>query len=288
MKKILFNASLSGGFLTEKQGQGITQNQILRILELEKERDTGINSNGNKVKFEGNKVTELEKLIKQRDALEELSDTAKSIVKQTWRKLELGIVKKVKSKFLEKGTYNEEDSITLLTEVEGVVYKKNTERKENDYFTGECDIFKDFISKKIVIDIKTCWDAETFMNAKPSLDNEVQGEIYMKLWDADEFHLKFCLTDCPPHILTKEKYNATREFYDKDMSDEELSMVDELIKPIHEQIERNLVYSNNPNIKKEDCVKTFIFKRDKERYSKLEHRAKMGQDYYKTIKLNQI
>lgn len=287
MKKILFNASLSGGFLTDKQGTTFTEVMAQKIIEMEKERDTGLNANGNKVKFEGTKKPEeLAELIKRRDAPEELSDTAKAIVKQTWRKLELGIVKQIKSKFLEKGTYNEEDSISLLTDVENVAYVKNTERRENDYFTGECDIFKDFVHKKIVIDTKTSWDAETFMNAKPSLDNEVQGEIYMELWDADEFHLKFCLIDCPPHLLEKEKHHATSKFYDKDMSDEELNMVDELIKPIHEQIERNLIYSNNPNIKKEDCIKTFIFKRDREKYKKLESRAKLGQEYYKTIRLN--
>jgi len=287
MKKILFNASMSGGFLTEKQGQGITDVQLSRIDELLFEKLNGVNANGNKVKWEGTKKPdELSELIKKRDAPPELSDTAKSIVKATWRKLELGIVKQIKSKFLDKGTYNEEDSITLLTEIEKVAYEKNTERRENDFFTGECDIYKKLEDKKIVIDTKTSWDSETFMNAKPSLDNEVQGEIYMELWDADEFHLKFCLTDCPPHLLQKEKDNATRMFYDKNMSDEELNIIDELIKPIHEQVEKNLVYSTNPNIKKEDCIKTFIFIRDREKYKKLEEKAKLGQEYYKTITLN--
>ena len=287
MKKILFNASLSGGFLSDKQGNSFTDVMANKLIELEKEKETGLNINGNKVKFEGTKKPdELAELIKRRDAPDELSDTAKTIVRQTWRKLELGIEKQIKSKYLDKGTYNEEDSISLLTDVENVIYVKNTERKENNFFTGECDVFKEFPDKKIVIDTKTCWDSETFMNASASLDNEVQGEIYMELWDADEFHLKFCLIDCPPHLLEREKKYATDKFYDKEMSDEELYMVDELVKPIHEQIERNLIFSNNPNIKKEDCIKTFIFKRDKDKYQKLENRAKLGQEYYKTITLN--
>lgn len=187
---------------------------------------------------------------------------------------------------MDKGLYSEEDSISLLTEVENIVYVKNERRVDNDYFTSECDIEKQFEDKKIIIDTKTSWDAETFINAKPSLDNEVQGEIYMESYDADEFHLKFCLVDCPPHLLQKEKDDAKRKYFAPDMNDAELQAMEEAMEPIYEQIERNLIYSTNPNIKKEDCIKTFVFYRNKDRYNKLVEKAKLGQTYYKTLKLN--
>jgi TfoX/Sxy family transcriptional regulator of competence genes len=44
----------------------------------------------------------------------------------------------IKSKYLDKGLYAEEDVIT--TEVDGVFYVKNDERKSNANHTGECDI----------------------------------------------------------------------------------------------------------------------------------------------------
>lgn len=287
MSKILFHASASGALLTEKQGTSFTETMKSRMAELESERDTGLNKNGNKCKWEGTtKPQELEDLIVRKNAPPELSDTAKTMVKKLWLWRELGIKKEIKSKFLDKGLYSEEDSISLLTEVENIVYVKNERRVENDYFTSECDIEKQFKDKKIIIDTKTSWDAETFINAKPSLDNEVQGEIYMESYDADEFHLKFCLVDCPLHLLQKEKDDAKRKYFAPDMTDEELQAMEEAMEPIYEQIERNLIYSTNPNIKKEDCIKTFVFYRNKERYNKLVEKAKMGQTYYKTLKLN--
>lgn len=285
--KILFHASSSGALLTEKQGESFTEKMQQRITELESERDTGLNSNGNKVKFEGTKKPEeLAELIRRKNAPPELSDTAKAMVKKLWLWLELGIKKEIKSKYLDKGIYVEEDSISLISRVENVVYVKNEIRKKNDYFSGECDIEKQFDDKKIIIDTKTCWDAETFILSKPSLDNITQGDIYMELYDADEFHLKFCLIDCPPHLIKKEKENARYKYFDGDMNNEELQNLEDAMKPIYTQIEKNLIYSNNDKISPEDCIKTFIFKRNKERYAKLEEKAKLGQAYYKTLSLN--
>jgi hypothetical protein len=288
-KKILFNASSAGSLMTEKKGTEFTEVNKLRVEELISERDTGINKNGNKVKWEGTlKPSELEELITKRDATPELSDTAKNYIKRVWLKYEKGIVKSIKSKFLDKGLFQEEESITLLTEVENIAYSKNEERRENEFFTGECDIFKDFGLKKIVIDTKTCWDAETFINAKPSLDNEIQGVVYMEQWDADEFHLKFCLVDTPEHLVQREKDLEKWKYYSGDMNPEELDAFERAMEPIYDQIEQNLVYSNNPKIKREECIKTFVFYRDKEKYQKLVSKAKLGLEYYKTISLNMI
>jgi hypothetical protein len=287
MSKILFNASSSGALMTEKRGTEFTEANKLRIEELISERDTGINKNGNKVKWEGTqKQSELDDLIKKRDTVPELSDTAKNYVKRVWLKYEKGIYNNIKSKFLDKGLMQEEESITLLTEVEKIAYSKNEERRDNDFFSGECDIYKDFGNKKVVIDIKTCWNSETFINAKPSLDNEIQGVVYMELWDCDEFHLKFCLVDTPSNLVQREKDIEKYKYFSGDMTDEELDMLEKSIQPIYDQIERNLVYSNNPLIKKEECIKTFIFYRDKEKYNKLISKAKLGLEYYKTLTLN--
>jgi len=287
MENILFNASSAGALMTEKKGSEFTEVNKLRIKELITERDTGLNKNGNKVKWEGTlKSSELEYLEKKRDATPELSDTAKKYVKRVWLKYEKGIVKNIKSKFLDKGLFQEEESISLLTEVEKIAYSKNEERKENDFFTGECDIFKDFGNKKIVIDTKTSWDAETFINAKPSLDNDTQGVVYMELWDCDEFHLKFCLVDTPEHLIQREKDLEKWKYFSGDMSDAELDLFEKQMQPIYDQIERNLTYSNNEKIKREECIKTFIYYRDKNKYEKLVSKAKLARDYYKTLTLN--
>ena len=169
IKDVLFNASSAGALLTEKQGNSFTDVMAKKLAELEKERDTGFNINGNKVKFEGpKKPKELADLIKRRDAPPELSDTAKTLVRKTWLKYEKGIYSQIKSKYLDKGIFKEEDSISLITEVEGVLYVKNEERINNEYFSGEADIVKDFEDKRLIIDTKTSWSAETFFSAEPT------------------------------------------------------------------------------------------------------------------------
>lgn len=286
-EKVLFNASSAGALLTEKQGARFTDNQLARIKELENERDFGININGNKVKFEGTKKPEeLAELIAKRDAPPELSDTAKALVRKVWLRNEKGIYDTIKSKYLDKGIFKEEDSISLVTEVEGVLYVKNEERIENEYFTGECDIIKDFEHKRLIIDTKTSWSAQTFMESKSTLDYEVQGQIYMELWDADEFELKFCLVDTPENLVQREKDTTKWKYFSGDMTDDELNKMEVLMQPIYDQIDRNMIFSDNPNIQKEECIKTFYFKRDRDLYAKLVEKVKLARIYYQTLTLN--
>ncbi len=286
-EEILWRASGSGALMTNKSGSVITETQLKKIDELLSEKLNGVNAAGNKVKFEGTKKPEeLADLIAKRDALPELSDTAKAFVRKVWLQIKKGVYLDIKSKYLDKGLYAEEDAITLLTEVEGVFYVKNEERRTNSDHTGECDIYKEFPDKKIVIDTKCSWSPETFMNATDDTGYEWQGRIYMELWDADEFHLKYCLVDAPPHLVQKEKDNAKWKYYSGDMNPEELDFFEKAMEPIYDQIERNMVYSNNPNFTKEERVKTFVFYRDREKMKLMAERVKMAREYYQTITLN--
>lgn len=287
IEQVLFRSSGSGALMTNKQGAVFTEVQKARIAELLQEKLTGLNANGNKVKWEGTKKPdELDELIAKRDAPPELSDTAKAFVRKIWLQNEKGVVIDIKSKYLDKGIYREEDAISLLTEVENVFYVKNDERRTNEDHTGECDVYKEFPNKKIVIDTKCSWDPETFMKAAPDVNYEWQGNIYMELWDADEFHLKYVLVDAPPHIVQKEKDAAKWKYFSGDMTDAELDLFEKSMQPIYEQIERNLVYSNNPAFTKEERIKTFVFYRDKEKMKLMKERVKLARQYYQTITLN--
>ncbi len=287
IEKVLFRASGSGALMTEKQGAGITENQLAEIAELENERDFGVNINGNKVKWAGTKKPDrLAELILKRDAPPELSETAKAFVRKVWLQIKKGVIKDIKSKFLDKGIFCEEDSITLISEIDGILYLKNEERRTNSDHTGECDVFKDFGHKKIIHDVKSTWDCDTFMASKPSTDNEWQGHIYMELWDADEFHLRFCLVDCPPHLVQREKDSAKYKYFAGDMSDAELDLFEKSMEPIYRQIEQNLIYSDNPAFTKEERVKTYIFTRDKSKMEAMAEKVKLARDYYDTITLN--
>jgi hypothetical protein len=48
------------------------------------------------------------------------------------------------------------------------------------------------------------------------------------------------------------------------------------MEPIYEQIERNLVYSNNPALTKKN-VKTFIFYRDKVKMAEMKEAVKLAR-----------
>lgn len=287
IEQVLFRASGAGALMTNKQGAVFTDVQKARISELLQEKLTGLNANGNKVKFEGTKKPEeLAELIAKRDAPPELSDTAKAFVRKVWLKNEKGIVKDIKSKYLDKGTFNEEDAITLISDVDGIKYFKNDERFRNEDHEGECDVVEQLSDKKLIIDVKCSWDAETFMASKPSIDYEWQGRIYMELWDADEFQLRYCLVDCPAHLLQKEKEFAWRKYYADTMTVEEEAELDVMMQPIRDQIDRNMIYSIGDRFTKEERVKTFTFYRDKEKMKLMAERVKMARDYYKTITLN--
>lgn len=289
IEKVLFRASGAGALMTKKQGTGITAVQLARIEELLKEKLTGVNASGNKIKWDGTKKPEeLAELIARRDAPPELSETAKAFVRKVWRQYEKGFIKEIKSKFLDKGLFREEDAITLISEVDGVFYKKNEERRENEDHTGECDIFKEFPIKKITQDTKCSWDPETFMDAKPDPLYEGQGQIYMELWDADEHHIRYCLVDAPPHLVQKAKDDAKWKYYSGDMTDAELDALEKMMQPIYEQIERNMVYSTNPAYTKAERVKTFIYKRDREYMKEMKAMVKLAREYYQTLTLNGV
>ncbi len=77
---------------------------------------------------------------------------------------------------------------------------KNTERRENDWLSGECDV----VQAHRITDIKSSWSLATF----PALsddgrdaDYEWQGRAYMMLWDKPEFEIAYCLVSTPDELI---------------------------------------------------------------------------------------
>jgi hypothetical protein len=60
------------------------------------------------------------------------------------------------------------------------------------------------------------------------------------------------------------------------MTDAELDL-EKSMEPIYEQIERNLVYSNNPCFLTKKNVKTFIFYRDKVKMAEMKEAVKLAR-----------
>lgn len=281
-KQILFRSHGIGALSVDGRGSVITENQIATLKDYEGRLRAG------------GKITEKQKeemfrLREKRDAPFELSDTAKQYVDDTWLWTEKGFQKRIKSPYLEKGIFGEELGFNLVSEIDGRFYEKNTERIIKGNRSGECDNVFTHNGKRIVQDIKCSWDAKTFINSDMNFLYEFQGRDYMDMYDADEFWLRYCLVDCPPHLVNREKENEWRKYYDNSMSDVEAQQLEEMMKPIFAQIESNLIYSTNENYKMEERVKTIVITRDDKLFDdRILSRIQYALDYYKTIKLNRL
>lgn len=105
----------------------------------------------------------------------------------------------IQTKAMQKGIICEDEAIQLYNDVFFTNHVKNTEHRENDWLTGECDI-----NANIVKDIKTAWSLETFPALKEDCHDicyEWQGRAYMMLYDKPEFELAFCMVSTPSDLI---------------------------------------------------------------------------------------
>lgn len=129
-----------------------------------------------------------------------LSAGAKTEIECIAKQLVYGYDEVVSSKYCDKGIQVEDQSIELYNSVFFTSHVKNTERKTNDWITGECDIF---VPGKIT-DIKSSWSIATFpATSKAGHDKlyEWQGRAYMWLWDVPEFEIAYCLVNTPDDLI---------------------------------------------------------------------------------------
>jgi hypothetical protein len=274
MEKILFRASGIGALMTESRGAVLTENQAKELEDFDKR----IRENGKPLTDKQKEY--YQKLKDKRDAPPELSDTAKSFIESTWLTNEKGFYEELNNKEVMKGLFCEEDALQLVSDVENYFYKKNKNRITKGHVTGECDVDVTIDGKRIIKDTKASWSPKTFMGGDLSTLYEWQGRAYMYLYDADEFQLHYCLVDCPPNLYEAEHWKIRNRYNVIDPDAEE-------VKPLFDQLKRNLIFSDNPAYTKEERVKTFIVTRDLEKEKQLLEKIPMAVEYYKSIKLNQ-
>lgn len=134
-----------------------------------------------------------------------LSVGAKSHIRELAAQDIFGVDFEVSDKKLEKGKAVEPDSLALLNRVRGLQLVKNTERRSNDWITGEADCFDPV--RRRGHDLKSAWSLATF----PICPEDVAGPQrtlyewqmlgYCMLWDADEWSIDYALVDTPPHLI---------------------------------------------------------------------------------------
>jgi len=133
-----------------------------------------------------------------------LSAGAKTYVEALAKEFVYGYDELISGKYMDKGLIVEDESIALYNSVFFTSHKKNTERKTNEWITGECDIA---VPSKI-IDIKSSWSLPTFpatSAAGRDKGYEWQGRAYMWLWNVELFDIAYCLVNTPPELINYEQ-----------------------------------------------------------------------------------
>lgn len=134
-----------------------------------------------------------------------LSVGAKTHIRNLVAQEVYGVEFEVTSKEMEKGIELEEPAIALLNRVRGLSLAKNTERKSNDFITGECDLFD--AQRRRGHDLKVPWSIASFpITVADCFESiyEWQMRGYMWLWDADEWEVNYALLTTPDHLMRYE------------------------------------------------------------------------------------
>ena len=125
-----------------------------------------------------------------------IGETCKTYLKEWLNESLYGRCKTFTSKYTEKGIQTEEDGITLIAVNRNKFYKKNTERKSNEWIIGECDIYSN--AESLVIDNKSSYELSTFPMWETDLKskaNITQVKCYAGLWNAENALVCFTLND---------------------------------------------------------------------------------------------
>lgn len=188
---------------------------------------------------------------------EKISSSAKSAVREIAKYDLFGYQSFEGCKFTEKGLQLEEQAVRLSSLSRGLALKKNTERRENDWISGECDIY--IPTRKIIIDTKCSWDIGTHPFFKDEAEEkakkqgyDVQMQGYMWLWDCEEAHIDFCLFPTPLDMV--KPWESEEKLID---------LVDQI-----------------PQKKR---LTTVVIKRDEKVIEKIKQRVEAAQEYYQEL-----
>lgn len=231
-------------------------------------------------------IAKAEKIVKLRAEIEllepirydvQLSETCKSYLVQTYILEKYGRVKEVSTKEMKKGNLVEDDSINLVSVVDGVLYSKNTDRFSNDFITGTPDI----INGDEIIDVKSSWDIFTFLsNVQEPISDIYYAQLqgYMALTGAKVGTIAYCLTDTPLSIVEGEKYALLRNL---DVVTEE----DPTYKREVAKLERNRCFSDIPI---EERVLTFSIDRNDDYIEKTYRKVKKCREFLFEFERNHL
>lgn len=134
-----------------------------------------------------------------------LSVGAKTHIRELAAQEIFGVEFDISDKKLEKGKLVEPDALALINRVRGLSLAKNTERRTNEWITGEADVFD--LQRRRGHDVKSAWSIATFPICPEDIAGsqramyEYQMLGYCWLWDADEWSIDYTLVDTPEALI---------------------------------------------------------------------------------------
>jgi hypothetical protein len=134
-----------------------------------------------------------------------LSAGAKTEMKLFAREYMYNFHQVVTGKYMDKGLIVEDQAIALYNEVFFTNYKKNTERRTNEWITGEPDIINPGVKG---IDIKSAWSLGTFPALSEDGEDatyEWQCRGYMMLWELPVWDVAYCMVNTPDELIKFEQ-----------------------------------------------------------------------------------
>lgn len=205
-----------------------------------------------------------------------LSETCKTYIKELYLENELGIKKEFWSRYTDKGTRVEKESIQLANDVLNwnlTFAQINDEQlyHENDYVTGHTDVCTDVL----LADVKSSWNASTFPFFDEKIDKKYMWQLmgYMFLTGHDKASLTYCLINTPEDMVLDE---IRREHWKQNafwQGDEDPEII-EYVRSQH----------NFEHIPKEIRVKNYIIERDEKLINSIKERIEECREYYKHLK----
>lgn len=201
ISKVMAN-SRSNPVLTEKQAEELVSLQARSVL------------------TEPMKLKLADLLVKKENSSKIiLSDTCISYLMEaySWETTrKVSVSKEMDIEFTQKGKLVEQDSIELLSFVEGIEYRKNEKRVENDFLSGIPDIFigDDIFKAEKVTDIKSIWDYPGFLckiHSGAANGNTEQLQGYGDITGARDLEVANCLITMPETIINDYLFRLARK-----------------------------------------------------------------------------
>lgn len=158
---------------------------------------------------------------------EELSETAKKHLQEVYIDEKWGRSDDILTEAMEKGILCQDQIMEILSFMENKVYKRNTERKTNEWITGEADVVHE-----IITDIKASWKPKSFipfLTAPMPAAYYYQDQGYCLLWNKPAARTVWGLADCPEVILKKLR---SKLLYHLDVASDEATEYKEAVKKL--------------------------------------------------------